>query len=223
MAVRAAGETVNARRREEILAVALAVLAERGYRGASMREIAERARASKETLYAWFGDKRGLFEALIRWQAGRLAGALALSLAREDDDPAVALHAFAVELIRLLLGERAVIVNRAAISEASTDPTFGQIVAANGRDSVVPTLARYLERQRARGRLDFDDTEAAVDALLGLIIGDRQVRRLLGVLPEPERAQIEARAERAVRDFLTLFAPPRGRACCEGSPKRRRR
>ena len=33
-------------RREEILEVALSVLAERGYRGASMREIAERAQAS---------------------------------------------------------------------------------------------------------------------------------------------------------------------------------
>ena len=52
--------------------VALSVLAERGYGGASMREIAGRAQASKETLYAWFGDKRGLFEELVRWQAERV-------------------------------------------------------------------------------------------------------------------------------------------------------
>src|SRR3712207_6934821 len=50
----------------------LSVLAERGYRGASMREIAERAQASKETLYAWFGNKKGLFEELVRWQAERV-------------------------------------------------------------------------------------------------------------------------------------------------------
>ena len=55
----------SAKRREEILKVALSVLAERGYRGASMREIAVRAQASKETLYAWFGNKRGLFEELV--------------------------------------------------------------------------------------------------------------------------------------------------------------
>jgi len=38
-----------------------------------------------------------------------------------------------------------------------------------------------------------------------LAIGDQQVRRLLGVLTMPEPEQIEARAERAVEQFLTLF------------------
>ncbi len=56
-------------RREEILEVALSVLAERGYRGASMREIAERAQASKETLYSRFGNKRELFEE--SWSGGK--------------------------------------------------------------------------------------------------------------------------------------------------------
>ena len=67
-------------RREEILRVAISVLAKRGYSGASMREIAERAQASKETLYAWFGDMRGLFDELVRWQAERVDVALVPSL-----------------------------------------------------------------------------------------------------------------------------------------------
>ena len=197
-------------RREEILKVALSVLAERGFRGASMREIAERAQASKETLYAWFGDKRGLFEELVRWQAERVDAAVVPSLERGgDDDPAVVLRAFAVELQSLLLGERAVVINRAAIAEVPSDPTFAQILAAKGRDTVVPKLGRYLEGQQERGHLDFEDAGAAVDALIGLIIGDQQVRRLLGVLPIPKDEQIEARAERTVEQFLTLFGRDR--------------
>jgi AcrR family transcriptional regulator len=192
-------------RREEILKVALSVLAERGYRGASMREIAKRAHASKETLYAWFGDKRGLFEELVGWQAERIDAVLVPSLERDPDDPSIVLRAFAVELQRLLLGERAVVINRAAISEASTDPTFAKVLAAKGRGSIVPKLERYLENQRERGRLQFEDAGTAVDALIGLVIGDRQVRRLLGVLEMPEPAPIEARAEQAVRGFLVLF------------------
>lgn len=196
-------------RREEILKVALSVLAERGYRGANMREIAKRAQASKETLYAWFGDKRGLFEELVRWQAQRLEAVLVPNLERGADEPSEVLRAFAVELQRLLLGERAVVINRTAISEAPTDPTFAQILAALGRGSIVPKLERYLEGQQARGRLEFEDAGTAVDALIGLAIGDQQVRRLLGVLPMPEPEQIEARAERAVRGFLTLFVRDR--------------
>jgi AcrR family transcriptional regulator len=193
-------------RREEILNVALSVLAERGYRGASMREIAKRAQASKETLYAWFGDKRGLFEELVSWQAHRLEAVLVPSLERNADDPSEVLRGFAVELQRLLLGDRAVVINRAAISEAPTDPTLAKVLATQGRGSIVPKLERYLEGQRERGRLDFQDAETTVDTLIGLTIGDQQVRRLLGVLPMPEPEQIEARAEWAVGEFLTLFA-----------------
>jgi AcrR family transcriptional regulator len=192
-------------RREEILEVALAVLAERGYRGASMLEIARRAQASKETLYAWFGDKRGLFEELVRWQAQRVDAVIEPNLQRDSDDPSKVLRGFALELQRLLLGERSVVINRAAISEATSDPTFARILATQGRGSVVPKLERYLEGQRERGRLEFEEAGAAIDTIIGLAIGDQQVRRLLGVLPIPEREHMEARAERTVRSFLRLF------------------
>jgi AcrR family transcriptional regulator len=192
-------------RREEILNVALSVLAERGYRGASMLQIARRAQASKETLYAWFGDKRGLFEELVRWQAERVDAVLTPNLERDGDEPSEVLRGFALELQRLLLGERAVVINRAAISEAASDPTFARILATQGRGSVVLKLERYLEEQRERGHLEFEEAEAAIDAIIGLAIGDQQVRRLLGVLPMPETEQMEARAERAARMFLMLF------------------
>jgi AcrR family transcriptional regulator len=185
------------------------VLAERGYRGASMREIAERAQASKETLYSWFGNKKELFEELVGWQAERVDAVIAPSLERDGDDPWEVLRGFALELQRLLLGDRAVVINRAAISEATSDPTFAQILATQGRGSVVPKLVRYLEGQRERGRLDFEEAEVAIDTLIGLAIGDQQVRRLLGVLPMPGLEQIEARAERAVEQFLTLFGRER--------------
>ena len=192
-------------RREEILKVALSVLAERGYRGASMREIAVRSQASKETLYAWFGNKRGLFEELVRWQAESVDAVIAPNLERAGDDPSEVLHGFVLELQRLLLGDRSVVINRAAISEATSDPTFARILATQGRGTVVPKLERYLEGQRERGRFEFAETGTAIDALIGLAIGDQQVRRLLGVLPMPEPEQIGARAERTVEQFLTLF------------------
>src|SRR3712207_9051266 len=76
----------------------LSVLAERGYRGASMREIAERAQASKETLYAWFGNKKGLFEELVRWQAERVDAVIAPNLDHASDDPSEVLRGFVLEL-----------------------------------------------------------------------------------------------------------------------------
>jgi AcrR family transcriptional regulator len=200
----------SAERREEILGVALCVLAERGYRDASMLEIARRAKASKETLYAWFGSKRGLFEELISWQAERVDAVIAPKLERNgDEDPSEVLRGFALELQRLLLGERAVVINRAAISEAASDPTLARILTTRGRGSVVPKLGRYLEEQRERGRLDFEEAGTTIEVLIGLAIGDRQVRRLLGALPMPEPEEMEERAERAMRAFLALFGTER--------------
>jgi hypothetical protein len=98
-----------------------------------------------------------------------------------------------------------VVINRAAISEVTSDPTFAQILATQGRGSVVPKLERYLEGQREGGHLHFEEAEAAIDTLIGLAIGDQQVRRLLGVLPMPGPEQVEARAEGTVEQFLTLF------------------
>ena len=194
-----------------------------------MRQIAGRAQASKETLYAWFGNKQGLFEELVGWQAERVDAMIAPNLERGGDDPAVVLRAFAIELQRLLLGERSVAINRAAISEATSDPTLARILAAQGRGSVVPKLVRYLEGQRERGRLQFEEAGAAIGTLIGLAIGDQQVRRLLGVLAMPERQQIEARAERPRlrRTANSAVAPPRlwscvpsrsrCNACCSGN------
>jgi AcrR family transcriptional regulator len=199
------GGRFSVERRNEILDVALAVLAERGYRDASMREIARRAHASKETLYSWFGDKSGLFEQLVSLQAERLDRALARSLEPEGNDVRAVLRTFAVEMLRLLLGERAVIINRVAISEFPADPAFARILTSRGRGSVVPKLERYLEEQRACGRFEFQDAEYAAETLVGLVIGDQQVRRLLGSLSEPGPIQIEERAELAVKAFLKLF------------------
>jgi hypothetical protein len=41
--------------------------------------------------------------------------------------------------------------------------------------------------------------------LIGLAIGDRQVRQLLGALPMPEPEEMVERADRATRAFLALF------------------
>jgi AcrR family transcriptional regulator len=56
----------RAEREREMLAVATRVFAERGYHGASMDEIAERARISKPMLYAYFESKEGLFVGCVR-------------------------------------------------------------------------------------------------------------------------------------------------------------
>jgi len=193
------------KRRDEILKVAVVVLSERGYHNASMLEVARRASASKETLYAWFGDKRGLFEAVIRRNAQAAQAVLAGHL--EGDAPVEhVLVDFGRALLQLLLGDSAVAINRAAISEARSDSRLAQILTSAGREATMPSFIRFLELQRKRGALKVEDPSQAAEDFLGLLLGDTQIRRLLGLVAAPKKAQIEARAARAAKNFLRLYA-----------------
>ncbi len=197
-------ETSRAGRRDRILDVAVATLAEYGYRGTTMLEVARRASASKETLYAWFGSKPGLFEAVILRNADSVRTVVETHLdgAAPVDE---ALAEFGRALAGLLLGESAVAINRAAISEARTAPELARILAESGREATLPVFIRYLEGCRSDGALAFDDAEQAAEAFIGLLIGDAQVRRLLGVMAPPDGVALENRARLAIRVFLLIY------------------
>ena len=197
-------EPDRAQRRDVILDAATAILREKGYRDATMLDVARRVSASKETLYAWFGNKSGLFQAVIRRNADRVRTVLEAHL---DGNAAVdeALADVGRALAGLLLGDGAVAINRAAISEARSDPELARILVETGREATLPFFVRYLERCRERGLLDFDDPWEAAETFLGLLLGDKQIRRLLGVVETPDAGEIETRARQAAVRFLKLY------------------
>lgn len=196
-------EPDRAQRRDAILDAATAILREKGYRDTTMLDIARRVSASKETLYAWFGSKSGLFQAVIRRNADTVRTVLEAHL--DGDAPvAEALADVGRALAGLLLGDGAVAINRAAISEARSDPELARILVETGREATLPFFVRYLERCRERELLDFDDPWEAAETFLGLLLGDKQIRRLLGVVDTPDAGEIEARARQAAVRFLRL-------------------
>jgi len=59
------------RTRGRILAAAIAEFAAKGLAGARVDAIALRAGSNKRMLYHYFGDKEGLFRAVLRWKIGK--------------------------------------------------------------------------------------------------------------------------------------------------------
>ena len=82
-------------REEEILRAAFDVFTEKGFHGATMLDVASRARASKATLYARYPSKEALFEALMAWATRQGTDALDAIAADETLDPLTALHRLA--------------------------------------------------------------------------------------------------------------------------------
>ncbi|MRU14781.1 TetR/AcrR family transcriptional regulator [Roseovarius sp. A21] len=186
-------------RMAEIQEAAYALLAEKGFGGTSMLAVAKRAKASNETLYNWYGDKLGLFRAMVEANAARVRETLEAAL-DHDADPVQTLQAVGPLLLTMLTSEKAVALNRAAAADASG--TLGTALAQAGRQAVAPLIADVMERAKAAGQLRFEDPAEAVDLYLGLLIGDLQLRRVTGQIPAPGHAAINARSGRAF-DALT--------------------
>jgi AcrR family transcriptional regulator len=188
-----AGE--QAQRRQEALDAALAELVERGLEQTTMQAVAARTGSSKESLYAWFGSRDGLLGALIERQAAEVGAALAKVTA--GGDARATLTRIAENLLRLLLGEASVALNRAAMPSAD----LADLLLRHGRHTTGPLVEAYL------ATLGVADPPEAFQLFYGLVVRDLQIRRLLG-----EAVEVDARAdaERAVERFLRLVGPTPG-------------
>jgi len=189
-------------RREAVLDAALEELVERGYERLTMQGVAARARASKETLYAWFGGRDGLVRALIERNADVSAARVRAALDGEAD-PTATLEGYARGLLTLLTGPVSVALNRAAMGS----PALAEELLRSGRHRIGPLVEEYLGDLHRRGALDVPDPPAAFRLLYGLVVQDDQIRTLLGE-PAPSPAAVEARARTAVAAFLRLSATP---------------
>ncbi|WP_372424529.1 TetR/AcrR family transcriptional regulator [Salinarimonas chemoclinalis] len=192
-------------RESAIETAAYAVLAERGYGGTSMLNVAKRAKASNETMYRWFGDKNGLFAALVQRNAQRSAERLRAAI-EGSGEPLETLRAVAPVLLSMVLGERAVALNRAAAG----DPTggLGRIIAEGGRARIVPLLTSVIARASETGALPPGDPTERAELFVTLLIGDHQIRRVIGALPEPTERDVRARAEVSLSQFMTFCTAP---------------
>lgn len=189
-------------RQQQIEEAAYEVLEAKGYGGTSMLGIAKRARASNETLYNWYGDKRGLFQALVTRNAGAVREHLETEL-ETDHDAISILGTLGPKLLNLLTGDRAIALNRAAAADSSGE--LGATLSKAGREAVFPLLEQVLLRARDVGALDFEQSGEAVALYLDLLIGDQQIRRVIGRLPQPSETFCQERSERAVRLLRQLL------------------
>ena len=188
-------------RRTRIEAAAYEVLLEKGYKSASMLAVARRAKASNETMYRWYGDKAGLFRALVTANAADVKARLT---AAETDDPLATLAAIGPILFAMVTGERAIALNRAAAANVAEGGELGRAIAEAGRDDIAPIIGGVIARAMEDNTLRAGNVPAVTDTFIRLLIGDAQIRRVIGALPPFTAAEIEVRARSAYEAFLAL-------------------
>ena len=187
-------------RRIQIETAAFGLLSLKGYKATSMLEVAKRAKASNETLYKWYGNKQGLFLSMLERNAEASRKAIEESLTNEAPLSEV-LDGFGPLLLQTLTGQRTIVLTRAAAGDVHDTGTLGRTIAQAGRQTIVPLLAKVIERS---GQTTFGHEEAA-EVYLDLLVGDAQMQRVIGVAGVLSEKEAQRRSDRARTLFLKLI------------------
>src|SRR5262249_6774029 len=155
---------------EAILQAANEVFLERGYAGASIDAVVERAGGSKATVYALFGNKEGLLTALVAQGAQSLAASV-------DALPAGAsleqsLRAIGRSYLDLILPPKRVALYRLVSGESGRSPQIGDIFYRTGPQAVALRVAEFFRAAAARGLMRTDDPERLAYFFIDAVRGD---------------------------------------------------
>jgi TetR/AcrR family transcriptional repressor of mexJK operon len=197
---------LNDPRNEAILVAAFQVFVEKGLSGATMLEIATRAKVSKETLYDRFDSREGLFYALMAWGARQTACKFDDFEARLAADPVRTMEDLIRDTLTAMLHEESIAVRRIAMSAAFQMPDVGLVYSEMTCGVGLPMIRELGAALSARGVAQIDDLDAFADAFIGLMRGNLVDEVCLRVRPIPDEVEIAARAKQLTHRVLRAFA-----------------
>ncbi len=205
-------------RQAAVLTCALSLLVEGGEKGLTTAGLARAANCSKESIYKWFGDRDGLLEAVVTFQASKVRPLGADEAALDVAGYRRRLVTFARELLTVLAGDVSLALNRLAIGQASRpESPLGTLLVERGKHSVTARGRALLLAGKRQRHLIFDDANAAYSTFYGLIVRDIHLRLLLGDALEPGEEDFSAQAETAVNQFCRLYCTERSQEALSNS------
>jgi len=201
---------------ERILDAAGHVFLERGFRGASVDEIAEVACAGKPTIYARFPGKQALFVAVVERLVRRNTDFDAISCVGGSIEER--LEALAAGILTRVLTPETIGLIRVAVAEARRFPDLATSVSCMGRERPAEALTRVFGELAgsddigasppfASGRL-----RETARRFLDLVVLPMLVRALFGEDLAVLRAEIGPHAARSVAFFLAACGYGEARA-----------
>jgi len=178
--------TVEERRAREsqILTDVLCVFLHCGYGASTVDELATAAQVTKRTLYAYYGDKAGLFAAMVT----QLAATVSLDATSDDDT----LEVLAARIVSRVHSDELVGLHRLVIAESARFPELALILHSSGDARHIARLSEHIRAEHG------PDSEPLSEPLFSLLLGEKHRRRLLGIDPAPTAASALEHARAAL-------------------------
>ncbi len=191
-------------RRRQIMAAALPVFAEKGFKGATNRDIAEAAHIAPGLIYHYFANKEELFTAIL--DEFLPLDRVSLPLETMTNVPPQQLLPLLLQGLNVIFQEpRFFLVMRILVAETMHTPEAGQRFNAIFKRLLDP-FAAYLRAQIAAGRLRAGDPLLMAQMFLSSV-AIFFLRRIIGQDPTLQGYDPDAMAHFVTDAFLRAFAP----------------
>ena len=192
-------------RRERIVRMSAPLFLKNGYDNVSIDDIIDAVGGSKATIYAWFGGKEGLFEAVVRQKCSDVVVAIHVDTAGSLEAQLTEIgHSF----LAMVLSPPILEFHRLMVSIGRTFPEAGRLFFETGPVSAYNIVATWIAKQQKDGRLIEEDPYRLAVLFLDMLIGEHQLGWLTGMPRATRRDKIDETVRIAVKVFLRGCAAP---------------
>jgi TetR/AcrR family transcriptional repressor of mexJK operon len=187
---------------QEVLDVATDYFLAHGYQGASINAMARSSGISKESIYRYFSSKKQLFEAVIGRELAEYQASVSRLSAERTMDLREALINISETVLAIATTDRTLALRRLIFDEARRSPDVGQHYYKIG-----PEYAFAAVEEIFRSHAPASDFDPAILSrhFLALVAWRPILERECALGPALSRAQIRARVEAIVADFMKAF------------------
>ena len=169
-----------------------------------MEAIAERAGVSKVTIYARFGDKAGLFEAMVKHVSARME-TRAPQQGELPANPEEALICYGISLMTQLMSPRLIAFERNLASELARHPNLARRFYDAGPGQSRATLAAIIQSAVNNNELAVEHPMQAAADLYGLWHGFHMIETHFGLVEPPSEQEIEDLVKAGVARFIKAY------------------
>jgi AcrR family transcriptional regulator len=194
-------------RPEIILDAAGKVFFQQGYAGASVDSVIELIGGSKRTLYGEFGNKEGLFTALVNRCADKAIGSLADDLSGSEDIRET-MTLFGKRLLEIYQTEDLMGIFRTMMLEAERFPELARTVYEKGPGRAAKGLAEALKCAKSQGDISVTDFNSVANHFVGMMRGNEYLRVILGLRGKIAGKEAETFVKSAVDLCMNGIARP---------------
>ena len=186
------------KKQEKIIDVATQLFFEQGYAETTLDQIIEVCGGSKQTLYSYFGCKRGILIQVITHCTEQVGSAFQFD---DKADLQAQLNQFGYEYLKALCSQQITDIYRIIVTESRRDKELVDIFLSRGPHRFYQVLSDFLQQQAAQGKLNIDNPTQTSNQLIGLLRGDYFQNMVLG-LGVPSEEEIKLYSAQAIKTFL---------------------